>query len=708
MQALNPLQGVFITGTGTGIGKSIVTAALNHVLWSLHHKDFQGYLAVKPIQTGTVAHDAAQANQYIGDCAIYAEALKHMPLETPSAFTPKTLHHFAMPASPHLASEQECINLSISDLYREILHLSMNIEHCPMLIEGAGGVYVPLNDQETMLDLMQSLGLPIILVMQNTLGAINHTLLSIDALQTHNLTIAAIICTETDENDLLIKADNIKTIAKHAPKIPIYSLPYMAEFSHPEINPKVWAKGTKALALLAAQLVNIWKTNTEKRSHISSSSTILDFDKAHLWHPYTSSINPLPVYEVTHTQGMHIFLQNKAEPLIDGMSSWWCAAHGYGNAKLIQAAKDQIDKMPHVMFGGLTHEPAIKAAQTLLQLLLNNTASQKKLKRIFWSDSGSVAVEVAMKMAMQYQHGRAQKQRTLFLSPRGGYYGDTLGAMSVCDPVNGMHTLFNHVLAQHIFIPRPECAFDGTMNTAFDETCLEPLENAFKQYGNKLAAFIIEPIVQGAGGMWFYDPRYLQRVEELCNAHDVLLIFDEIATGFGRTGKMFAANWTNITPDICCVGKALTGGFMSLAATICTEEVAENICANEQVFMHGPTFMANALACAVAQASLNIFANHTWKEQVASIEKELKQGLAPCKSLEGVAHVRVLGAIGVVEMHENVNVAALQDFFVQNNVWIRPFAKLIYIMPPYIASHADIKKLTQSITLAIKLKVHKL
>ncbi len=700
------IQGTFITGTGTNVGKTIVTAALTRALWTLHETDFQGYVPVKPVQTGSTSHTKAidNPNQIMGDASIYAQALSQFAI--PKVFQPKTLHHFALPASPHLAASHEHISLSVQDLHAEILDLGARVNYNPIIIEGAGGIYVPLNSKETMLNLMQSLGLPIILVMQNGLGAINHTLLSLETLQTHGLNVAAIVCTEVDNQHTLIKQDNIAFLIQYAPHIPIYALQYMEELnqSDPQIWSKAWHNTANSLAPLAKQLVDVWKKSPEQ----TKASQLLDWDKTHLWHPYTSSTKPLPVYEATHAKGMNIFLRDKKEPLIDGMSSWWCAAHGYGNAELIQAAKNQAERMPHIMFGGLTHEPAIRAAQKLLHLLPKFNKDTKNLERVFWADSGSVAVEVALKMALQYQQGRGQKQRTIFLSPRGGYYGDTMGAMSVCDPINGMHTLFNHVLAQHIFIPRPSCPFNQTDNTPFDEHHLLELEQAFDQHGSNIAAFIVEPIVQGAGGMWFYDPRYLQRANELCKHYDVLLVFDEIATGFGRTGKMFAAQWANITPDICCVGKALSGGFVNLAATICTEDVAMGICANNQVFMHGPTYMANALACAVAEASLNIFARDTWKEQVTRIEHELRQGLNPCNHFHEVQDVRVLGAIGVVEMRENVNVAALQAFFVQQGVWIRPFGKLIYIMPPYIAQTGHINTLTKAIALAIELGIYKM
>ncbi len=689
------LKGIFISGTGTDVGKTLVTAALARALWSISSP----CLAIKALQTGTIKHHEAPAFAY-GDSALYAEALAPWPV--PPALQPRTLHHFALAASPHLAAQEERMHMSVQQLHAELNVCSAQAEHAPLLIEGAGGVYVPLNNNETSLDLMQALDLPILVVMENSLGALNHTLLTLEALQKRKLTIAALVCTQKnpdrDAKDTRIRQDNIDFLQNYCKQTPLYTLPYLEQAQALET-------ASQALKPLAQKLLHTYFQKTLCPTP-KDTEDLLAWDKEHLWHPYTSTITPLPVHEVSHAKGMHIYLRHKKDPLIDGMSSWWCAVHGYGQKDLVQAAQEQIQNMPHIMFGGLTHKPAIAAGKMLLHLLHTSCAPLQTLQKIFWADSGSVAVEVALKMALQYQQGRGEHERTLFLSPRGGYYGDTLGAMSVCDPVNGMHTLFNNILPKHIFIPRPACAFTGDISAPFDFSCLAPLEEAFATHGKHLAAFIVEPIVQGAGGMWFYDPRYLQKVKELCLAHDVLLIFDEIATGFGRTGKLFAAEWAEVAPDICCVGKALTGGVLSLAASICTEEVAQGICAHDQVFMHGPTFMGNALACAVAHASLNIFAQNTWQEQVLCIEHELRTGLAPCKDLAGVAHVRVLGAIGVVEMEKPVNVAALQAFFIEKNVWIRPFSRLIYIMPPYVATPSQCQQLTSAIYTAIRCGVH--
>ena len=427
-----------------------------------------------------------------------------------------------------------------------------------------------------------------------------------------------------------------------------------------------------------------------------SPSSLLAFDREHLWHPYTSALNPLPVREATGVSGVRIRLRDGRE-LVDGMSSWWCAIHGYGHPVLMDALRRQSAKMAHVMFGGLTHEPAVELARRLLPLLPDN------LRHIFYADSGSVCVEVALKMAVQYWASKGRPGKTRFLTPKGGYHGDTQGAMSVCDPVNGMHTLFTGILPKHLFVERPSCRFDSP----FDPDSLRPMRDAIGRHADELAAVILEPIVQGAGGMWFYHPEYLRGVRKLCDEHELLLIVDEIATGFGRTGKMFASEWAGLKPDILCLGKALTGGTMTLAATVASEAVARGIeeAGPEQgggVFMHGPTFMGNPLACAVGCASLDLLDASPWAERVESIRRGLEEGLAPCREFRGVRDVRTLGAIGVVEVDKPVDMATLQDFFVNRGVWVRPFNRNVYLMPPYCIEPEDLRRLTDAIVDAVR------
>jgi len=418
-----------------------------------------------------------------------------------------------------------------------------------------------------------------------------------------------------------------------------------------------------------------------------------EFDRQHIWHPYTSAIDPLPCYEVIGANGVHLTLSDERK-IVDGMSSWWAAIHGYNHPVLNDAAKSQIDAFSHVMFGGITHQPAIDLCRTLIEL------TPQGLERVFLADSGSVSVEVAMKMALQYWACQGVPEKHKFISPRNGYHGDTFAAMSVCDPVNGMHSLFNQVLANQIFAPAPQTRFDQTWN----EDDILPLQELIEANHSQVAALILEPIVQGAGGMRIYHPEYLHRCRQLCDQHDILLICDEIATGFGRTGKLFACEHAQITPDIMCVGKALTGGYLTMAATLCTEDVALGVCAGEPgVFMHGPTYMGNPLACAVANASLQLIKQGHWQDQVSTIERQLMSELMPLRQHQAVADVRVLGAIGVVECKNTVNVAKIQRHFVEQGVWIRPFGKLIYVMPPYIINSEDLTKLTQAIATGLSI-----
>ena len=411
-----------------------------------------------------------------------------------------------------------------------------------------------------------------------------------------------------------------------------------------------------------------------------------EFDRQHIWHPYTSMKQHFPVVGITSAQGCELIAED-GKRLVDGTSSWWACVHGYNHPELIGAIEKQLHRLPHVMFGGITHKPAIELAKRLVNMTC------PELTKVFFADSGSIAVEVALKMSLQYWQGKAQPEKQKIVTVKRGYHGDTFAAMSVCDPDNGMHTMFGTSVVKQIFAPAPESLFDDD-NVEQD---LDNLRQVLKKHHHEVAAFIIEPIMQGAGGMYFYTPEYLKGVRKLCDEFDVLLILDEIATGFGRLGKLFAYEFADIAPDLMCIGKALTGGYISLAATMCSDKVSQGISESPAgVFMHGPTFMANPLACAAANASLDLIAKNDWKQQVAMIERQMLQELQEVEKLKVVKQLRVLGAVGVIEINHPLSAAKLQPLFTELGVWIRVFGSIIYIMPPYTITSEQLTKLTNA------------
>lgn len=692
IDSCRPLSGLFVTGTGTDVGKTVAAAAL---LRALRRMGLAAQ-AVKPVQTGVEPSQALTSPA--ADAPVYAAAVAD--LACMSDLSPAVaLHCFPLPASPHLAAARVGRRLDVAGLCRSIrAHWAGQNAADFLLLEGAGGLRVPLNEREDMLDLMAALDLPVLLVGGNCLGALNHVLLSLEALQNRGLHPAGLVLMRAlpDERSMavaeqeLILQDNAALLRARLRQAgceaPLLELPRL---------PRLDAAGWQLLSQHLMPLAEALQKRNAQRARQASCAGLLPRDHRSVWHPYASAVQPPPLHEARRSHHNRIVLADGRE-LIDGMSSWWAAAHGYNHPRLLSALRAQAARMPHVMFGGLTHAPAVTLAERLLALL------PPGLGRVFFADSGSVAVEVALKMALQCQRGRGEAGRTRFLTPRGGYHGDTFGAMSVCDPVTGMHGLFSAMLPQQIFMQRPGCRFDAP----FDGACLDEARRLLHMHRHEIAAVILEPVVQGAGGMWFYHPAYLSGLAELCREAGALLIFDEIATGFGRTGKMFAAEWGPVTPDILCCGKALTGGVLTLAATACTEEVTADICRENMVFMHGPTFMANALACAVANAALDILEQGSWPQQVSDLESALRAGLAPCAGLQDVADVRVLGGIGVVETRHPVNTAALQAYFVREGVWIRPFNRLIYLMPPFISPAEDVARLCRAVQGALQSGTH--
>lgn len=683
-------NGIFVTGTDTDIGKTIITAAL----YRNGFESGRNIVYIKAIQTGTsdVAPDVQTCFDAVNDLPGDKKIL--------------SLECFKIPCSPHLAAKIEGKRIAVEKIVEQIQ--GYQNQGYFVIVEGAGGIFVPLNDSETTLDLIQSLRLPVLLVFENRVGCINHVMLSVRELQRNDIPILGLVSNSIQsEPNPMVQADNIEMLGGLSGLSVLAALPRLPDLNSRESGPRLdaWKFAANKIQSVWKE-INIQESNSQKNNqeehkaplyHSNRLDEITRFDREHLWHPYTSIADPHPVVAVSSAKNCTIYTEDGKE-LTDGMASWWAAIHGYNHPTLNEAVRSQLARMSHVMFGGMTHHGAVELGRKILDLTPAN------LDCVFFADSGSVSVEVALKMSLQYHQARGKIDKIRFMTFRGGYHGDTLGAMSVCDPINGMHSLFQGVLSKQIFLDRPTVPFDKIPCGDHFEREIGIIRSAFEKHAKETAAFILEPIIQGAGGMYFYHPEYLRRIRQFCNEYDVLFVADEIATGFGRSGKMFAVEWAGVEPDILCIGKALSGGYMTLAATLASRVVAEGISANGNVFMHGPTFMANPLACAVAGASLDLLNSGNWQGDVKRIESRLKTGLESCRNREGIADVRVLGAIGVIETINPVNTRRLQEFFVRKGVWIRPFNRLIYLMPPYCVSDGELDKLTEAVRDAVEQK----
>ncbi len=703
-------RGCFITGTDTDAGKTTVTAALLRALleYGLESgrkntpKSKIDARALKPVQTG--CEPGENGRPAAPDVKRYIEALRGLSLPAGAQPRASALRCFRPACSPHLAAQDAGERLDARELALTCRKEAHKADFT--LIEGAGGVHVPLNDEEDMLDLMAALDFPVLLVVGNKLGCINHALLTLDALAAHGLRGAGMILCRTvpgraGEEKLL--ADNAAVLARKGAErgFPVLTeLPFLPDLDAPSVGKRehAWAQLSVLLRDAARHVLSFRSTIISKQS--LAADELLAFDRDHVWHPYAPAAPGPKVWEAVSAAGVRIRLRDGRE-VVDGMSSWWCAALGYRRPELIRALTEQAARMPHVMFGGLTHQPAVALAEKLLAL------APAGLDKVFFADSGSIAVEAAIKMSLQYWQAEGRPGKTRLAALRGAYHGDSCGAMSVCDPVTGMHQMFSGILPRQLFLERPSCRFDQ----AFDPASFAETEQTLRREAATLAAVIVEPVVQGAGGMWFYHPDYLRRLRALCDELGILLIADEIATGFGRTGKLFASEWAEISPDIMCLGKALTGGTMTLSAVLASERVADAVSRPRArgipgAFMHGPTFMANPLACAVAGAAVDALLASPWQENVARLERRLAEGLAPCRNIPGVRDVRALGAIGVVETERPVDTEKMQDFFVRQGVWIRPFNRTVYVMPPFITQNADVDLLTHAVRLAFAQGMH--
>lgn len=658
----------FVSGTGTGVGKTVATGLMAR---DLARRGVDA-ITVKMVQTGNAGFsEDIDEHRRLSGAGPFAE-------DAAGLTAPQV---FGFPASPRLAAEIEGRRVDFAAIDRAVEACAA--AHAVVLVEGAGGLDVPLDDETLAIDFAAARGWPLVLVADGRLGAINHTLLSLEAVKARGMALAGVLHMAAPAGtDPRIDADAERAVrlalARDFSGVPLVRIPRFdvssgivpdVDFS-PVFAPRV-AVGAGEGGAAAAR-----------------SSANLDWDRRKIWHPYASLGSPPPVFEAVRGCGAEVELADGTR-LVDAVASWWSVAHGHDHPAIVEAIRRQSERLTHVMFGGFTHGPAVELSRRL------STIAPAGLDNVFFADSGSIAVEVASKMAVQYQHALGRPERCRLLALKGGYHGDTAGAMALSDP-DGMHVLFRGIMPRHFFADKPSVPFGGE----WDDSCVESIRRAFDEHGGEIAAVICEPVFQAANAMWFYHPRHLRELRRLCDERGALLVYDEIAAGLWRTGLRWAHEHAGpgAEPDILCTGKALTGGAMTLAATLASDRVAATISGGRpSAFMHGPTFMANPLACAAACASLDLFASSDYGEKARRIERAFRAGLAPLRGTPNVADVRVLGAVGVVELVSPPDPAAVRRVILETGVWLRPFSRFVYSIPPFVVSDAQLARIVEAL-----------
>ncbi len=643
----------FVSGIDTGVGKTVVTGLLAR--WLLR----QGcrVITVKMVQTGN--------DGYSEDLDAHRILMGRVSFpEDQEGLTAPQIFRF--PASPLLAAALEHTTLDLERIADCVKTLASRYDI--VLVEGAGGLGVPLNEQVLAMDFAAEQGWPLILVTSGKLGSINHTVLSIEAAQSRGMTLAGIVYNWNPEVDSTIDEDTPKYIRKyltlHHLNVPLAFVPCVSDLENPP--------ETDFSAIFSAP-------NEDDVPRLAA------LDRRHLWHPYASIGNPPPVQFAEKSHGTRIRLDDGTE-LLDAVSSWWCTAHGHSHPAIMEAIRRQSQQMSHVMFGGFTHRPATLLVDRLLQLL------PAGLDAVFLADSGSISVECAVKMAVQYHYAAGNPKRCKMVALKGAYHGDTAGAMALSDP-DGMHLLFQGIMPRHFFAEQPATPFHGT----WDDADFASMERILAEHEDEIAGVIVEPVFQGGNAMWLYHPEYLRRLRAACDRHGALMVFDEVATGLGRTGRLFAMEHADVIPDILCIGKTLTGGSMTLAATIASRRVADVISSRGSgAFMHGPTYMGNPLVCAAAKASLDLLDQYDWKGNLAAIENGFREGLDAFRQHPNVRDVRILGGIGILELEHMPTVAQTTVNCRETGVWLRPFGNWVYSMPPFITTPGEIEQITHA------------